>query len=164
MTTATTGTSGTTGAATRKRPLWKCPRCGHRFVTKNMWHSCVRVTLASHFRGRSPLRKATFDRWLAIARACGRVTAYAQKSRITFMARVRFGGAVVRDNYLEGGLWLRRRADHRRLHRVDDFGRLGVVHYFRLERPDDIDAELKALVREAYRVGTQELTARSVER
>jgi hypothetical protein len=33
---------------------------------------------------------------------------------------------------------------------------------FRLERPDDVDSALEALMREAYRVGTQDLTAKSV--
>lgn len=23
--------------------MWTCPRCGKHFVTRNMWHSCVRV-------------------------------------------------------------------------------------------------------------------------
>lgn len=144
-----------------KPPLWKCPKCGHRFVTKNLWHSCVRVPIAAHFWGRARERKATFDKWLAAARACGKVTAYAQKSRITIMARVRFAGAVVHNSYLDAGLWLRRKADHPRLRRIEDFGRLGQVHHFRLERPDDVDADLKALMREAYRVGTQDLTAKS---
>jgi hypothetical protein len=144
-----------------KRPLWKCPKCGHRFVTKNLWHSCVKVPLAAHFRGKPRERKQTFDRWLAAARACGRVTAYAQKSRITFMARVRFAGAVVHTSYVDAGLWLRRKVDHPRLRKIEDFGRLGQVHHFRLERPEDVDSALEALVREAYRVGTQELTARS---
>jgi hypothetical protein len=83
-----------------KPPLWKCPKCGHRFVTKNLWHSCVCVPL-------------------------------------------------------------RRRADHPRLRKIEDFGRLGQVHHFRLERPEDVDGALETLMREAYRVGTQELTARS---
>jgi hypothetical protein len=98
-----------------KRPLWKCPKCGHR---------------------------------------------YAQKSRITIMARVRFAGAIVHTSYVDAGLWLRRRVDHPRLRKID-FGRLGQVHHFRLERPEDVDSALEALMREAYRVGTQELTARS---
>jgi hypothetical protein len=140
--------------------LWKCPKCGHRFVTKNLWHSCVRVSLADHVRGKPAARKKTWDRWLAIARACGPVTAYAQKSRIVIMARVRFAGAVVRTSYLDAGLWLRRRAEHPRLRRVEDFGPLGCVHHFRLEHPDEIDAALEALMREAHRVGTQELTRR----
>jgi len=145
----------------KKAPLWKCPACGHRFVTKNLSHSCVKVPLASHFRGRPAARKQTFDRWLAAARSCGRVTAYAQKTRIVIMARVRFAGAVVHTAYLDAGLWLRRRADHRTLRKIDDYGRLGQVHHFRLLSPADVDAALEALMREAYRVGTQELTATS---
>jgi hypothetical protein len=144
-----------------KLPLWKCPRCGHRFVTRNLAHSCVRVRLADHFRGKPAERRRTWNRWVATARACGPVTAYAQKTRIVIQARVRFAGAVVRTSYLDAGLWLRRRADHPRLRRIEDFGALGCVHHFRLESPDDIDAELVALMREAYRVGTQELTRRN---
>lgn len=145
-----------------KNPLWKCPKCGHRFVTKNLWHSCVNVPLAAHFRGKPRQRKATFDRWLKAARECGKVTAYAQKSRITIMARVRFAGAVIRRDYVDAGLWMRRAVEHPRLRKTEDFGRLGQVHHFRLETPDDIDAALVALMREAYRVGTQDLTAKSV--
>jgi hypothetical protein len=144
-----------------KLPLWKCPQCGHRFVTRNLSHSCVRVRVAEHFRGKPAERRRTWNRWVATARACGPVTAYAQKTRIVIQARVRFAGAVVRTSYLDAGLWLRRRADHPRLRRIEDFGALGCVHHFRLESPDDIDAELVALMREAYRVGTQELTRRN---
>ena len=145
-----------------KPPLWRCPKCGHRFVTRNLWHSCVRVPLAAHFRGKPAARKRTFDRWLAAARDCGKVTAYAQKSRITIMARVRFAGAVVHGSYVDAALWLRRPVAHPRLRRTEDFGRLGQVHHFRLEKPEDVDAALEALMREAYRVGTQELTAKSL--
>jgi hypothetical protein len=128
-------------------------------VTRNLWHSCVRIPLASHFRGKPRERKKTYDRWISAARSCGRVTAYAQKTRITIMARVRFAAAMVRANYLDTHLWMRRRVEHPRLRRTEDFGRLGFVHHFRLEKASDIDPALEALIREAYRVGTQELTA-----
>jgi hypothetical protein len=84
------------------------------------------------------------------------VVAYAQKSRITIMARVRFAGAVVRTSYVDGALWMRRRVDHPLLRRTEDFGRLGFVHHFRLETPEDVDSALVAFMREAYLVGTQE--------
>jgi hypothetical protein len=131
--------------------LWKCPKCGHRFVTKNLWHSCVRVPLASHFRGKPPERKKTYDRWLAAARACGKVTAYAQKSRIVFMNSVRFGGAVVHNSYVDAALWMKRRVQHPLLRRTEDFGRLGFGHHFRLERSEDVDDALQTFLREAYR-------------
>jgi hypothetical protein len=83
------------------------------------------------------------------------VTVYAQKTRIVLQVRVRFAGAVVRSTWLDAGLWLRRRVEHPRLVRTEDFGRLGYGHHFRLEHPSDIDAGLEALMREAYTVGTQ---------
>jgi hypothetical protein len=120
-------------------------------VTKNLWHSCVRVAIADHFRGKPPLRRKTYNRWVAGARACGRVTAYAQKSRITIMATVRFAGAVVHKSYIDAALWMRRRVTHPLLRRTEDFGRLGFVHHFRLEKPDDVDRALEGFMREAYR-------------
>jgi hypothetical protein len=140
-----------------KKPLWTCPKCGHSFVTANIWHSCTNIELSSHFEGKSPLLYETFDRYAALARACGPVTVYAQKTRIVIQARVRFAGAVVRKNWLDAGLWLKRRAEHPRLVRIEDFGAAGFGHHFRLSKPADIDAALAALVREAYQIGIQEV-------
>ncbi len=141
---------------TPRRLLWVCPECGNRFVTPNMWHSCVRLTLADHFRGKSPARKATFDRWLRAARACGPVRVIPQKTRIAFQVRVRFGGAVIRASYVDGTLWLTRRVKHSTLRRTEVYGPRSFGHHFRLERPADVDPALEALVREAYAVGRQE--------
>ena len=57
------------------QPLWTCPRCGHRFVTANIWHSCVNVDLDGHFAGKPPILRETFERFADLARACGPVTA-----------------------------------------------------------------------------------------
>lgn len=134
----------------RSAALWKCPKCGHRFVTRNLWHSCGRFSLARHFAGKPPALRAAFRRWVAVARACGPVTVYAQKSRIVLQARVRFAGAVVHKQWLDAGLWLRRRVRHPRVYRIEDFGRLGYGVHFRLSSPADIDPRLVKLMREAY--------------
>lgn len=138
-----------------KRPLWLCPKCGHRFVTRNMWHSCGHYELADHFRGRAPALRKTFDVLVSLARRCGPVTVYAQKTRIVIQARVRFAGVVVRQHWLDAGLGLKRRVEHPRLVRVEDLGRLGFGHHFHLTKPDDIDAAFGKLLTEAYRVGQQ---------
>ena len=133
------------------KPLWHCPKCGHGFVTRNLWHSCVRVPLRAHFKGKPPERKKTYDAWLAAARAAGSVTAYAQKSRIIFMRTVRFGGCTVHQGHINASLWLRRRIEHPLLKKTQDFGTLGFGHTFRLEHPSDVDARLRAWIKEAYR-------------
>jgi hypothetical protein len=83
------------------------------------------------------------------------VTVYAQKTRIVLQARVRFAGAVVRSEWLDAGLWLKRRVDHPLISRVESFGRLGFGIHFRLRHPDDIDAVMAGLMREAYEIGGQ---------
>lgn len=143
-------------APPRKRPLWTCPKCGNRFVTANMWHSCTRVRLADHFQGRARALKPAFDRWLRAARASGPVRVIPQKTRIAFQVRVRFAGAVVRVGWLDVTLWIPRRAEHPLLRKTEVFGPQSYVLHFRLERPEDVDEALEQLMEEAYAVGRQE--------
>ena len=141
----------------KRAPLWRCPQCGHRFASRNLWHSCGNYRLADHFKNRSLVVRQLFNKWRALARACGPVTVYAQKTRIVFQARVRFAGAVVHNDWLDAALWLRRPVEHRCLHRVESFGRLGYGIHFRLAKSTDVDKDLELLMREAY---TENVTAR----
>jgi hypothetical protein len=66
---------------------------------------------------------------------------------------------VVQASSLDATLWLKRKVKHPRVQRVEYFGALGYGYHFRLERPEDVDRRLRALVREAYRIGKQESRA-----
>ena len=145
------------GSAERKlKPLWKCPKCGHKFVNRNIWHSCGRFKLSDHFKGKAPAVRKAFDAFVELAKKNGPLTVYAQKTRIVIQGRVRFAGGVTRKNFLDANLWLKRRAEHPRLIRVEDFGKIGCVHHFELRSPNDLDGGLAELMAEAYRVGQQE--------
>ena len=135
---------------TKRGPLWRCPKCGHRFASRNLWHSCGHYRLAEHFKNRSPVVRQLFDRWRAMARKCGPVTVYAQKTRIVFQAGVRFAGAVTHKDWLEATVWLGRRVKHRCVHRIESFGGLGYGIHLRLLALTDLDRDLEALIRESY--------------
>ena len=120
-----------------------------------MWHSCGHYRIADHFKGKPPILRDLFRRFRALVRSCGPVTVYAQKTLIVFQARARFTGVVVRRSWLEGAVWLKRRLELPRFHRIERIPPRDYVHHFRLRDPADLDAELTALVREAYRVGRQ---------
>lgn len=139
-----------------KRPLWQCPKCKHRFVTANLWHSCGRYSLKDHFDGKPEVLRQTFDRLVAATRTHGALTIYAQKTRIVLQGRVRFASVVVRKNWLDAGLWLRRRVDHPLIVRVESFGHIGFYLHFRLREPQDIDPAMIELLGEAYVVGQQD--------
>jgi hypothetical protein len=84
------------------------------------------------------------------------VTVIAQKTRIAIQARVRFAGGVARKTSFDAGLWLTRRAEHRCLHRVEQFGTGSYGLHFKLTGPEDVDEALAMLIREAYAVGCQD--------
>lgn len=91
------------------------------------------------------------------------MTVIPQKTRIAIQARVRFAGGVARKKSFDVGLWLTRQVEHPCLRRIEKFGPRSHGHHFRLTRPEDLDENLIALVREAYKVGCQEhLTKRPV--
>lgn len=146
---------GTRGRIDTERPLWTCPKCGHQFVSRNLWHSCARFDLDHHFKGKDPIVRALFDRFRAIIEACGPVTVYAQKTRIVFQVRVRFAACHPKTRWLDGGVSLARRVSHARLLRVEQPVPGWYAHVFRFRRLSDFDAGFARLAREAYRVGRQ---------
>lgn len=118
-----------------------------------MSHSCVVVTLDDHFVGKPTQVRDLFDEYVAFVRRYGGpVRVIPQRSRIALPRRVRFGSLMVRRRWLDVGLWLKRKAEHPLLSKVDDYGALGRYHWFRLTEPAQLDEALGELVREAYRM------------
>jgi hypothetical protein len=138
-----------------QRPLWTCPRCGNLFVTRNLWHSCVRYTLDHHFRGK-PRARALFDRFRKVLGSFGPVRMVVSKTRIAFMVRVRFAGVTrVRPDSLRCSIWLTRRVASKRWTRVDRYAPKAYVYQFDVREPRDLDAEIRRFLRESYAVGCQ---------
>ena len=48
---------------TAARPLWTCPECGAKFVSKNLWHSCGEATLDDWKARMGPKAHAFFSRF-----------------------------------------------------------------------------------------------------
>jgi hypothetical protein len=134
--------------------MWRCPTCGQTFVTRNMPHSCQVVELDEHFAGCEPNVRATFDALLAAVP--GPVTVNPTKSRISLQARMRFAAVErPRKRHLNAHLVLTRPIDSDRFTRVEFLEPYYHLHRLRLEDPEDVDAELRGWLAEAYEVGMQ---------
>jgi hypothetical protein len=137
---------------TGEAPLWACPSCGHRFVTRNLWHSCSRHDLDELFARAEPFVRDLFDRWVALVERCGPIVVIAQKTRIVFMVRTRFAGAQVRRDRLIANIALPRRVEHPRWTRIEAYGPRWIAHRFDIRRHEDLDdPELAALACESRR-------------
>jgi hypothetical protein len=143
--------------ATRQnlRPLWRCPRCGARFITKNIWHSCGKYTLNDLFARSEPHVLKLFKKFERMVRSCGRVIMIPQKTRVVFMVRVRFVGAYPRKSHFLAGFALSRRLKSPRIKKIEEYAPHFIGHLMDIRSEADLDAELKGWIRESLAVGAQ---------
>jgi hypothetical protein len=84
------------------------------------------------------------------------VKLHAAKTRIGYIARMTFAAAYVKERWVDVHLILTRRMDEERVRRIESIGGRH-AHHFRLHSPGDVDAAMRSWIREAYRVGLQEV-------
>ena len=97
-----------------------------------------------------------FEQYVKLIEKIGPITIEPKKTSISFLVRVRFGGATIRKDYLEARLWLRRDVKHPTLRRTEKVTARDFVHYFRIQSAEDMDKDFVPLLREAYAIGKQE--------
>ena len=137
-------------------PLWKCPKCGAKFVSANMWHSCGRYRLEDLFARSEPHVFAIFQKFKRMVEACGPSTMIPQKTRVVFMVRMRFAGATVRKERLRVGLILERKLPpDPRIEAIESFGPSSHGHYLRIDNEAQLDRDMQRWIREAYDSGAQ---------
>jgi hypothetical protein len=149
-------TKRSTTQPTKQRPLWRCPKCGERFVTKNLWHSCGKHTLEELFSRSEPHVLPLFKQFAKMVRACGPVHMIPQKTRVVFQVRVRFAGAYPRKSYFLAGFALPYRADDPRFVKIETYAPHFQGHTLRVASEADLDDKVQGWLREAYKVGAQE--------
>ena len=136
-------------------PLWRCPKCRERFVTKNLWHSCGKYTLEELFSRSDPHVLSLFKKFAAMVRACGPVHMIPQKTRVVFQGRVRFAGALPRKTHFLANFALPYQANDSRFVRIEKYAPHFQTHTFRVSSESDLDQQLQGWLRESYQVGAQ---------
>jgi hypothetical protein len=84
--------------ASPARPVWSCPRCGARLVSRNLSHSCGSFSLEALFAASTPDTLDLARDYIAMLSSLGDVQIIPQKTRLVAVARVRFAGLVPRKN------------------------------------------------------------------
>jgi hypothetical protein len=139
------------------KPLWTCPACGERFISPRLWHSCGRHSYEALFGKSEPHVRRIFERLAALARKCGPVRIYPQKTRVVFQVRIRFGGGTPRKSAFVAGFLLPRDVQSARFTDVlDGVSRHYKACYVTLRSEKDVDAEIARWMKRAYKFGAQE--------
>jgi uncharacterized protein DUF5655 len=100
------------------------------------------MSAAAHLRDRPPEILALYQFLHDRIRQLGPVTVDPQGRGIIFQVRARAIGLAPKDRWIDLTLWLKSGSTHPRVRKVDDYGSLGRVLHFRLEREEDLDPAL----------------------
>ena len=140
-----------------QHPVWTCPRCGARLVTRNLWHSCGRFTLEALLARSDPSLITLAERFVDLVRTLGDVQVLPQKTRLVCVARVRFAGFTPRKDHLVASFALHRWLDSPRVIRTHDYGPRWCAHFVAIRSADDLDDELREWLQESHdAVGMQQ--------
>lgn len=139
----------------RVKPLWRCPKCGKTFITRNIWHSCMRYDLEALFARSSPNVLRVYKHFARMVRKCGPITINVQKTGISFQVRVRAIGCVPRKDHLRIGFAFSRPRAHPRFVKVESFTPTFHAHWIRVHAEEELDAEVAGWVRDAYQRAAQ---------
>ena len=141
----------------KQPPLWVCPKCGARLVSRNLSHSCGRFTLEDLFDGAQPGVLGLARNYVRMLKSLGDVQVLPQKTRLVCVARVRFAGLYPRKSGFQVAFALRRRLHSQRIVKISDYGPRWQGHFVEVKSIDDLDNELRSWLQESHdTVGLQD--------
>lgn len=136
-----------------QRPLWTCPKCGVKLVTKNLSHSCGRATLEQWQARMGPRGRAMYDRFEETVAACGEYHIAPALTRIAFLARIRFANITkISDESMTFTFALPKPLKSRRFVKVEEVVPGWWVHRVRVTAPEELDDEVQEWIRRSYRL------------
>ena len=133
-----------------QRPVWICPECGARLVTKNLWHSCGMFRLENLFVGAKPGVLDLARQYVEMLESLGDVQVIAQKSRLVCVARVRFAGLYPRKDGFLASFALHRWVESPRIRKTTNYGPRWCAHFVLVRSHDDLDDELRGWLQESH--------------
>ena len=131
-------------------PLWICPKCGARPITRNLWHSCGRFRLDALFARSTPEVLAAARKYVALLESLGDVQVLPQRIRLVAVARVRFAGLYPRKDHFLVSFALHRWLASARIVKTVDYGPRWRGHYVRITSAANLDDELRDWLQESH--------------
>jgi len=131
------------------KSLWTCPACLRQFKNRNQAHSCGRFTVEQLLDGKPQEIIEIYVRLDDVIRRCGEVVVAPTKTRVLFKVRTVFASVAVSKNWLDVVFVLGRRLKHRRIKKAQE-EYPGIVHFLRIEKAEDLDADLVGWLQEAF--------------
>ena len=135
---------------TGRSALWTCPRCGARLVSRGLSHSCGHHSVEKFLSGKGSRARDLFKCFVRLITACGPYDVAPAKTRVAFMASVRFASVNrVSDAGIDVHFVLPTALTSSRFRRVERLGKL-YVHHLRFTEASEMDDEVQGWLCQSY--------------
>jgi hypothetical protein len=134
---------------------WMCPKCRKKFKHANQSHSCARVDLAEHFKNKSPLVKATFDRLMTELSKLSNITVNPVKSSIQVKGKTTFLSIKPTRDYLGIEFLLDAEVDEFPVYKTFRYSKTRIAHFTALEEPRSVTKKLMKLLTRSHMLGNK---------
>ena len=138
------------------RPLWTCPTCGRSFANKNQAHACQTTSVDEYLSGKSELAVSIYEGVVGLLERAGNFRIHPQKTRISFISRMTFGGLTLAKRWADLSFILPEPLDDRRVRKLELYGPTSWGHTVRLSSLSDIDEDVEMWLTSALMRGNQE--------
>jgi len=136
---------------TRPTTLWECPRCGAKGIVRNLSHACGSYSIDRFLEGKTDVGRDLFWRFVTLIEKCGSYEVAPARTRVAFMAAVRFASINrVGCDFIDVHFVLPRAIDSPRFRKIEPVGKLH-VHHLRLRARREFDRELGRWLRQSFR-------------
>jgi hypothetical protein len=130
--------------------MWKCPDCGRTFAVKTKEHSCYLYSVDSHFEGRIPVLRKTYDKLVDAVSDFGPVSIQPVKGSIFFKKAGTFASVTVRKDHLKIDFFLSEKYEGFPIEKTLQYTQKKIAHYMSLAKPADVNKQLVSWMKESY--------------
>jgi hypothetical protein len=122
-------------------------------LTRNLWHSCGRATLDEWKERMGPRARTLYDRFEEMIASCGEYHVAPAKSRIAFLARVRFAGiGSLSEKGMTCTFTLPHPLQSQRFAKVYEVAPGWWAHRLRITDPAELGDEVQGWLADSYRL------------
>jgi len=129
---------------------WICPVCERTFHKANQAHSCELCSVEMHLAGKDENVKSAFRHLMEVVSGFGPLQISPTKHAVIIASRSTFLALKLKKNILDLEFLLSREAYEFPVYKTFRVSKKRVAHFVRIDKPDQIDQQLIAWLKEAF--------------
>lgn len=136
--------------------MWKCSKCGRKFIKVNQKHSCVNYPIENHFQNKGENSKNLYDYFVKkIEKEIGPIEVESLPCCIHLLSNYTFCGVWITKSKIKFDFRLNYQIKDSRVKKEVLLSKNRFIYYFEITSKEEINKKLIGWIRDAYFLNTK---------